>query len=66
MKNSSDKSNSKFYQQFLQTAVIILCVFSVLIGVAYYVQEKTIRTGIRLGELAKVNGGLSSQVRHLV
>ena len=60
MKNSSDKSNSKFYQQFLQTAVIILCVFSVLIGVAYYVQEKTIRTGIRLGELAKVNQAVTS------
>ena len=65
MKNSSDKNNPKFYQQFLQTAVIILCVFSVLIGAAYYFQEKTIRTGIRVSELAKVNQAATSIVKDI-
>ena len=65
MKALSDKNTPAFYQQFLQTAVILLCVFSVLIGVAYYVQEKTIRTGIRADELAKVNQAATSIVKDI-
>ena len=65
MKALSNKKIPAFYQQFLQTAVILLCVFSVLLGVAYYIQEKTIRTGIRADELVKVNQAATSIVKDI-
>ena len=65
MYNSSDKNMSGFYQHFVRTVVMVVCVFSVLIGAAFYFQQKTIIADIRNDELTKVNQAATSIVKDI-
>lgn len=65
MHNSSDKNMSGFYQHFVRTVVMVVCVFSVLIGAAFYFQQKTIIADIRNDELVKVNQAATSIVKDI-